>query len=176
MRAPARARPYEAIAVVRWNQKRTTSAKATKARGHGLRRAGYSEGAGAGHRAEDAGGSADGAQGQRRRCRGNAPWWTATIWKRSPAPWRPSARSGGLLPFFLRRRQLRAQKPLRGARGHARKAQGLNCGHCGFATCGERTPGVPCEVNSVDVGIALAPPCRAPRPSASTPASCSPPA
>ena len=29
------------------------------------------------------------------------------------------------------------------------------CGHCGFATCGERTPGVPCEVNSVDVGIAL---------------------
>lgn len=39
--------------------------------------------------------------------------------------------------------------------GTHEKAQGLNCGHCGFATCGERTPGVPCEVNSVDVGIAL---------------------
>ena len=39
--------------------------------------------------------------------------------------------------------------------GTREKAQGLNCGHCGFATCGERTPGVPCEVNSVDVGIAL---------------------
>ena len=34
--------------------------------------------------------------------------------------------------------------------GTREKAQGLNCGHCGFATCG-----VPCEVNSVDVGIAL---------------------
>ena len=31
--------------------------------------------------------------------------------------------------------------------GTREKAQGLNCGHCGFATCG--------EVNSVDVGIAL---------------------
>ena len=31
--------------------------------------------------------------------------------------------------------------------GTREKAQGLNCG--------ERTPGVPCEVNSVDVGIAL---------------------
>lgn len=39
--------------------------------------------------------------------------------------------------------------------GTREKAQGLNCGHCGFATCSERTPGVPCEVNSVDVGIAL---------------------
>lgn len=39
--------------------------------------------------------------------------------------------------------------------GTREQAQGLNCGHCGFATCGERTPGVPCEVNSVDVGIAL---------------------
>ena len=31
--------------------------------------------------------------------------------------------------------------------GTREKAQGLSCGHCGFATCG--------EVNSVDVGIAL---------------------
>lgn len=39
--------------------------------------------------------------------------------------------------------------------GTREKAQGLNCGHCGYATCGERAKGVPCEVNSVDVGIAL---------------------
>ena len=30
---------------------------------------------------------------------------------------------------------------------------------CGFARCGERTAGVPCEVNSVDVGIALGAAC-----------------
>lgn len=35
------------------------------------------------------------------------------------------------------------------------KAQGLNCGHCGYNVCGERPAGVPCEINSVDVGIAL---------------------
>ena len=35
------------------------------------------------------------------------------------------------------------------------KLQGLNCGHCGFSTCGEKPSSVPCEINSVDVGIAL---------------------
>lgn len=39
--------------------------------------------------------------------------------------------------------------------GTREQAQGLNCGHCGFAHCADRTPGVPCEINSVDVGIAL---------------------
>lgn len=39
------------------------------------------------------------------------------------------------------------------------KAQGLNCGHCGFATCEGRTAGVPCAINSVDVGIALGSAC-----------------
>ena len=34
-------------------------------------------------------------------------------------------------------------------------AQGLNCGHCGFPTCAERSAGVPCALNSVDVGIAI---------------------
>lgn len=32
---------------------------------------------------------------------------------------------------------------------------GLNCGHCGFPTCESRTAGVPCAINSVDVGIAI---------------------
>lgn len=34
-------------------------------------------------------------------------------------------------------------------------AQGLNCGHCGFATCGDKPAAVPCEINAVDVDIAL---------------------
>ncbi len=36
---------------------------------------------------------------------------------------------------------------------------GLNCAHCGFPTCEARTPGVPCAINSVDVGIALGSAC-----------------
>jgi uncharacterized ferredoxin-like protein len=38
-------------------------------------------------------------------------------------------------------------------------AQGLNCGHCGFPTCAERSSGVPCAINSVDVGIAIGSAC-----------------
>jgi len=38
-------------------------------------------------------------------------------------------------------------------------AQGLNCGHCGFATCEGRVAGVPCAINSVDVGIAIGSAC-----------------
>ena len=37
--------------------------------------------------------------------------------------------------------------------------QGLNCGHCGYNTCGERPEGVPCALNSVDVGIAIGSAC-----------------
>ena len=36
---------------------------------------------------------------------------------------------------------------------------GLNCGHCGYATCAERPVGVPCALNSVDVGIAIGSAC-----------------
>ena len=38
-------------------------------------------------------------------------------------------------------------------------AQGLNCGHCGFPTCAERSTGAPCVINSVDVGIAMGSAC-----------------
>lgn len=38
-------------------------------------------------------------------------------------------------------------------------AQGLNCGHCGFPTCAGRPEGVPCAINSVDVGIAIGSAC-----------------
>ena len=36
---------------------------------------------------------------------------------------------------------------------------GLNCGHCGYATCAIRPAGVPCALNSVDVGIAIGSAC-----------------
>ena len=38
-------------------------------------------------------------------------------------------------------------------------AQGLNCGHCGYATCGSRAEGVPCAFNVIDVGIAVGSAC-----------------
>lgn len=36
---------------------------------------------------------------------------------------------------------------------------GLNCGHCGYATCAARPEGVPCAIVSVDVGIAIGSAC-----------------
>ncbi|MFI3303510.1 MAG: DUF2148 domain-containing protein [Rikenellaceae bacterium] len=38
-------------------------------------------------------------------------------------------------------------------------AQGLDCGHCGYDTCASRKSGVPCAINSVDVGIAIGSAC-----------------
>ena len=38
-------------------------------------------------------------------------------------------------------------------------AIGLNCGHCGFATCDGRSAGVPCALNTIDVGIAVGSAC-----------------
>ena len=43
--------------------------------------------------------------------------------------------------------------------GTHEQAQGLNCGHCGYATCAGRAEGVPCAINSVDVGIAIGSAC-----------------
>ncbi|MDR2804724.1 MAG: DUF2148 domain-containing protein [Dysgonamonadaceae bacterium] len=37
--------------------------------------------------------------------------------------------------------------------------QGLNCAHCGFATCAEKPEPVPCAINSIDVGIAVGSAC-----------------
>ena len=37
--------------------------------------------------------------------------------------------------------------------------QGLNCRHCGFDACDAREEGVPCAINSVDVGIAIGSAC-----------------
>ncbi len=35
------------------------------------------------------------------------------------------------------------------------QVMGLNCGHCGSPTCGDKPGAVPCVFNSVDIGIAL---------------------
>lgn len=43
--------------------------------------------------------------------------------------------------------------------GTREKAQGLNCGHCGFAMCDSRTEGVPCAINAIDLGIAIGSAC-----------------
>lgn len=43
--------------------------------------------------------------------------------------------------------------------GTREQAQGLNCGHCGFLTCAERSEGVPCALNTIDVGIAIGSAC-----------------
>ncbi len=43
--------------------------------------------------------------------------------------------------------------------GTREMALGLNCGYCGFSTCASRSEGVPCAINSIDVGIALGSAC-----------------
>lgn len=43
--------------------------------------------------------------------------------------------------------------------GTREQAQGLNCGHCGYDTCASRSKGVPCALNSIDVGIAIGSAC-----------------
>ena len=43
--------------------------------------------------------------------------------------------------------------------GTREQAQGLNCGHCGYATCAARAEGGPCALNSIDVGIAIGSAC-----------------
>ncbi len=37
--------------------------------------------------------------------------------------------------------------------------QGLNCAHCGYNSCAEKPMSVPCQINSVDVGIAIGSAC-----------------
>lgn len=43
--------------------------------------------------------------------------------------------------------------------GTAQQVQGLNCAHCGYATCTEKPTEVPCAINTVDVGIATGSAC-----------------
>lgn len=43
--------------------------------------------------------------------------------------------------------------------GTHQKVQGLNCAHCGFDLCTDKPLGVPCAINSVDLGIAIGSAC-----------------
>lgn len=43
--------------------------------------------------------------------------------------------------------------------GTREQPQGLNCNHCGYPTCAARPEGVPCAINTVDVGIAIGSAC-----------------
>ena len=43
--------------------------------------------------------------------------------------------------------------------GSREEAMCLNCGYCGFPTCGERPEGVPCAMNTIDVGLAVGSAC-----------------
>jgi uncharacterized ferredoxin-like protein len=43
--------------------------------------------------------------------------------------------------------------------GTRSQEHGLNCSHCGYATCAEKPEIVPCVLNSVDVGIAIGSAC-----------------
>lgn len=43
--------------------------------------------------------------------------------------------------------------------GTKEQAQGLNCGHCGYPVCTDRPEGVPCALNSIDLGIAIGSAC-----------------
>jgi len=45
--------------------------------------------------------------------------------------------------------------------GTDQQTQALNCGHCGFPTCGDKPQTVPCAINAVDVGIAVGSACAA---------------
>ena len=63
------------------------------------------------------------------------------------------------LKFFLRDADnilLAEAVVLIGTRDHC---QGLNCLRCGFAHCADRPSGVPCAINTIDVGIAIGSAC-----------------
>lgn len=63
------------------------------------------------------------------------------------------------LKFFLRDADnilLAEAVVLVGSRDHC---QGMNCGRCGFSLCADRTEGVPCAINTIDVGIAVGSAC-----------------
>lgn len=43
--------------------------------------------------------------------------------------------------------------------GIRRQPMGLNCGHCGYPTCGDKPADNPCAFNAIDVGIAVGSAC-----------------
>jgi len=63
------------------------------------------------------------------------------------------------MKFFLRDADNILQAPAVLIIGTRAQSQGLNCAHCGFATCAQKPDTVPCAINSVDLGIAIGSAC-----------------
>ena len=63
------------------------------------------------------------------------------------------------MKFFLRDADNILQAECAILIGTREQPQGLNCGHCGFPTCATCTEGVPCALNTIDVGIAVGSAC-----------------
>lgn len=63
------------------------------------------------------------------------------------------------LKFFLRDAENILQADAIVLIGTGAQTQGLNCAHCGYATCAAKPEAVPCAINSVDVGIAIGSAC-----------------
>lgn len=83
----------------------------------------------------------------------------ATIAGLSEAMLEYSARTG--LKFIARDAENILQAGAIVLIGTRSQVQGLDCGHCGFPTCEAKggSPGVPCAINTVDVGIAIGSAC-----------------
>lgn len=63
------------------------------------------------------------------------------------------------MKFFLRDAENVLQSECVILIGTRQLTQGLNCVHCGYATCAEKPCNVPCAINSIDVGIAIGSAC-----------------
>lgn len=63
------------------------------------------------------------------------------------------------MQFFLRDSENILQADAVVLIGTHEKALGMNCGHCGYPACDMRADGVPCALNTIDVGIAVGSAC-----------------
>lgn len=63
------------------------------------------------------------------------------------------------LKFFLRDADNILQAEAVVLVGTRPQPQGLNCAHCGFATCAAKPAATPCAINTIDVGIAVGSAC-----------------
>jgi len=63
------------------------------------------------------------------------------------------------LKFFLRDADNILQADAIMIIGTRQKSHGLNCSHCGFATCDSKPVEIPCTLNMIDLGIAIGSAC-----------------
>ncbi|MFI3282273.1 MAG: DUF2148 domain-containing protein [Rikenellaceae bacterium] len=63
------------------------------------------------------------------------------------------------MKFFLRDAENICQGQCVILIGTRKELMGLNCAHCGYATCASKPMDVPCALNSIDVGIAVGSAC-----------------